>query len=89
MTVFDAIQTVQRQLSEHLGEDSDFEAIDNIFDDLWANIFDALGMPQGKIRTDIVYHYMSKQPDFEATNIAYAYANGLDSYDHTYDTQGG
>ena len=87
MTVFDAISTFQQELSEHLGEDCDFEAIDDTFDTLWRNVFDALGMPQGKIRTDVVHDYMSRQPNFDSTNIAHAYAIKSDFYDHTYDTK--
>jgi hypothetical protein len=73
---------ILNELPQHLGEDSDFQAIDDLTDDLWRLLFDALNVPQGRTRTDLVHTHFN----IEGSNLDTAYQRNDPTYDHTYDT---
>jgi len=81
--MLDAIASFQRALPQHLGEDTSFEEIDELNDNLWRDAFDAMGIPQGRIRTDIVYHITQPKED----NLAHAYATGSNYYDDHFNSR--
>jgi hypothetical protein len=82
--MLNAIATFQHDLSQFLGEDSSFEEIDEAIDNLWRDAFDAMGIPNGVIRTKIFYAATKPEP---GSNLDHAIERGDSFYDNYFDSR--